>query len=319
MISKSFLIYNIPSQILLVAFIFNTSASFANEKMPLAPVIEYKQLSNFQELKWLKKIEFDYSTLALNKQERKVEVELYIQIDGSISNVDIIRSTGISQLDQQIIETIKTTAKFHPIPSPTKVKLPLILKPIDPKNHSASSWLVQPYLQYTNRDLNDKNRLIELNIQRDSKGYIEQITIIKSTGLKHLDEIIIAGFRNARLDPKQSLPKSNLVMYLNQHDAEKESTQVILDANISAKDAEKIWQYFPNLSYSNAELEGQNRFLKIRLVFSENGRVSHNAITVSSGIPALDVSILAQMKQAILYKSHAPVTLDIPLELKAKK
>lgn len=186
-------------------------------------------------------------------------------------------------------------------------------------NPKSSKWLTQPYFHFTDYDLQFKNRGFEVELIRDAKGYIEQLKIIQGTGIKDLDEKIIAAFRDSRLDPQKMPKKITLSIILTQQFAEVKSQKVKIRQGMSDQDIEKIWQYFPALNYTNEDLEGQNRQLEIRIHFDAKGKAKSIKILNSSGIKSLDQKMASQIRTALLYPVHAPIALNIPLQLNLKK
>lgn len=180
------------------------------------------------------------------------------------------------------------------------------------------AWLVKPYLNYQNLDLQGQNRYLTLQITRDPKGFIDAITILQSTGIQHLDEKIIAQVKDARLNPKTTPQKLTLPLSLGTRFNQQQSRKVILKDDLPVNEAAKIWRHFPHIQYTQHDLAGQTRHLSFRLSFNEAGNLAKSTLTQSSGIPQLDAKIYQQIKTALLYSHHAPVTLNIPIILTAK-
>lgn len=179
-------------------------------------------------------------------------------------------------------------------------------------------WLVQPNISYKNIDLQGENRLLTLKLTRDAKGFIQEIQILHSTGLKYLDEQIIGQVKDARLDPKTTPEKVTLPLSLGSRFNQQQSQKVELKDDMPANEAAKIWRHFPKLRYSQADLDGQTRHLSFSLSFNDAGNLAKSTLTQSSGNKQLDAKIYKQIITAVLYSQHAPITLNIPLILEAK-
>lgn len=180
------------------------------------------------------------------------------------------------------------------------------------------AWLVQPNIYYKNIDLQGENRLLTLKLTRDAKGFIQEIQILQSTGLKYLDEQIIGQVKDARLDPKTTPEKMTFPLSLGLTFNQQQSYTVKLKDDMPPDEAAKIWRHFPKISYSQADLDGQTRHLSFSLSFNDKGNLAKSTLTQSSGNKQLDAKIHQQIVTATLYSQHAPVTLNIPLILEAK-
>lgn len=183
---------------------------------------------------------------------------------------------------------------------------------------TAQIWLTPPKISYQNIDLHGENRKFTVQLTRDAQGLIEQIVILHSTGIKALDEKILGQLKSVRLNPTISPQKLTLPILMQLRFHEQQSGKIVLKDHLSAKDAAKIWRYFPQLSYNHADLDGKTRQINFILSFDASGHLVKSQISQSSGLTALDRKIDMQLQQTLLYSQHAPINLMIPLILTAK-
>lgn len=252
---------------------------------------------------------FNYSNSELDNQHREVQVQIFADPNGKVLSANVVTSSGIADLDQKI-RTAVMQAKFLPSPQPFQVTQNFELK-----LKQVQKWLVAPSLNYQKIDLQGQNRRLALELTPDSKGFIKSVQILESTGLKHLDEKIIGQVKNARLAPQATPASIQQNFLLTSLHANREAQKVNLNDHTTASDQSKIWQFFPQLRYTAADLEQENRQLAVELVFNETGHVKTLHITQSSGLVKLDQKLLSQLKAAMIYPQHAPITLALPLIL----
>ena len=255
---------------------------------------------------------FQYANSELENQNRKVQFQIFADTEGKVVNANVVESSGVAALDQKVQAAVMQ-AEF--LPYPTKFQ---VSQTFELNLKKEQKWLVQPQLAYSNNDLQGQNRRLTLELTRDQKGFIQSIKILQSTGLKHLDEKIIGQVKEARLDPKHNPEKSTLPLSLGSQFNQQQARKVELKDDMPAKEAAKIWRYFPSLSYSQDDLAGQTRHLSFSLSFNAQGDLAKSSMTQSSGNPQLDAKIYKQIRTALLYSNHGPVTLNVPLVLEAK-
>lgn len=257
-----------------------------------------------------------YTNEDLENKNRVVEVKITGNTEGKILRTHVVKSSGVPALDKKVQDAV-IAAEFRPYSQAFTVTQPfdMTLSPLQ----NNKIWLVKPYISYQNMDLQGQNRQLILELMRNNTGLIQTIQILQSTGLKHLDEKIIGQVKDARLDPKTTPEKLRLPLNLTTQFSEQKSRKTEVKDHMPVLEAEKIWQFFPFITYTNQDLNEQTRQLNIALSFNASGGVIKTEILQSSGLDTLDQKIQNQLKYAILYSHHAPITLNIPLVLTLKK
>lgn len=64
-------------------------------------------------------------------------------------------------------------------------------------------WEKKPNLNFTQAELEGKNRTLLLNVEADKAGIITKVNVKQSTGLPKLDEKAIAAVKAAKLKPHE--------------------------------------------------------------------------------------------------------------------
>lgn len=273
--------------------------------------------SQVQKVRWLNPPTFSYKHKELKGKHRTIELDIDVRADGSIQHIRIQKSSGIAKLDKKLLTQVLNTGRFHKTGYAFTVTQPFHLDLPD-SVLAPNAWTIPPEILYQQIDLQGQNRQLVIELSRDEKGSIRQLRVLQSSGLPDLDEKIIAGFQHARLDPKLTPPIFSYPMLLNQIYALNESRKIKIRSGMPNQEADKIWRYFPVLNYKNADLEGQTRNLTLRMHFNAQGKIQQIELLSSTGRSHLDAKIMEQVRAAQLYSHHAPIVLDIPLELRAK-
>jgi TonB family protein len=258
----------------------------------------------------------NYTNKDLKNQNRKTTLHIMGNPQGKIINTRIIQSSGIAALDQKVQHAVMAS-EFLPYPHVFEVtqSFEMTISPLQDNK----IWLVKPYISYQNLDLQGKNRYLTLQITRDPKGFIDAIEILQSTGIQHLDEKIIGQVKDARLDPKTTPKQLTVPLSLSTQFNQQQSRKVKLKDDMPIDEVNKIWRHFPQIQYTQNDLDGQTRHLSFSLSFNAAGNLAKSTLTQSSGNSQLDAKIYNQIKTATLYSQHAPVTLNIPLVLTVEK
>ena len=262
---------------------------------------------------WEKAPVLQYTNVELAHQDRNLSLKIIGNSAGDILKTEVLNSSGIIELDQKVQHDIMQ-ARFKPQGQRWYATLPVALKlnqaPLD-----ANSWLIQPNLSYHHTELQGQNRRLNLRLSRDHQGFIQRIEILDSTGLKNLDEKIMAQVQNARFNPKLTPQHISLPIVLTSPIYTQQSQHIQLHDDLDPEDAAKIWQYFPKLQYTAADLNGQTRYISFSLNFNTQGKLVQSQITQSTGIKALDHKIYQQIQTSLLYRHHAPARLNVPFVL----
>ena len=260
---------------------------------------------------WEKAPVLQYTNIELAHQDRNLSLKIIGNSACDILKTEVLNSSGLIELDQKVQHDIMQ-ARFKPQGQRWYATLPVALK-LNQVPLNANSWLIQPNLSYQHQELQGQNRRLDLRLSRDKQGFIQRIEILNGTGLRYLDEKIMAQVKDARFNPKLTPQQITLPIVLTSPIYTQQSQHIQLHDDLAPQDAAKIWQYFPKLQYTVADLNGQTRYISFSLAFNAQGQLIDSQITQSSGLKALDHSLYQQIQKALLYGHHAPARLNLPL------
>lgn len=149
-------------------------------------------------------------------QNRSVSLSTEADVNGSITRVEIQKSSGFIKLDNFVLDEFRKNAKFYPLningePYPIR-KTVTYNFPLSSTSSEAETykkfpesfkvyWLKAPSLTISGTELAGKNRLVLLNIKADEWGVITEVVLTRSSGLAELDEKSMNAVKLAKLKP----------------------------------------------------------------------------------------------------------------------
>lgn len=97
-------------KIAISAFIF--CSSFSHAHSPIQP--EIQQESNSQYISWKRAPKMSFTNTDLKGEDRTLIFNFFVSTDGTIEKTEIIKSSGIEELDLKLQANMKS-AKFKPL------------------------------------------------------------------------------------------------------------------------------------------------------------------------------------------------------------
>jgi len=121
-----------------------------------------------------------------------------------------------SEADQKVQQLLNTLKQPVPTYTPPKVDNAVPAHLLAKKQHYEVTWLKEPYLKFTDAELQRaKTATIKMTVIAHS-GLITQVEIIKSSGLKVVDAKIKDAVMAAKLEPIRGVDQN--LTYTLQHD-----------------------------------------------------------------------------------------------------
>ena len=164
-------------------------------------------------------------------------------------------------------------------------------------------WTKFPRPSYKNEDLKDQNRSAIIRIYADETGSISKASVQESTGLTHLDELLIKAVRDAHVKPyfekDTALPQigyQTFSLKLSQEDDAEVCQYSFNSENWQAQQHNKkapfSYRAQPDLDLDSEQLNGHNRAVKFSFKVNKQGDVKKVKVKKGSGIYALDQQIV---------------------------
>ncbi|KOR16058.1 MULTISPECIES: energy transducer TonB [Acinetobacter] len=180
-------------------------------------------------LQWARTPQLEYSDADLNQQDRAAIVRVVADETGQITQATIQESTGLSKLDNMLINATKA-ALIQPFQVddtavPTigyqafTLKIAHALKSNDcVYRFDSEHWrkqqqdkkvpfryIEQPSLQVDRDELKGKDRYIRLSFKVDKAGNVTRVKIKKGSGIYALDEKVMQAVMGAKVEVSKTL------------------------------------------------------------------------------------------------------------------
>ena len=170
-------------------------------------------------------------------------------------------------------------------------------------------WTKFPHPSYKNEDLKDQNRSAIIRIYADETGTISKASVQESTGLTHLDDLLIKAVREAYVKPyvenDTALPQigyQTFSLKLSQEDDAEVCQYSFNSENWQAQQYNKkapfSYRAQPDLDLDSEQLNGHNRAVKFSFKVNKQGDVKKVKVKKGSGIYALDQQIVRAVSNA---------------------
>ena len=164
-------------------------------------------------------------------------------------------------------------------------------------------WTKFPHPSYKNEDLKEQNRSAIIRIYADETGSISKASVQESTGLTHLDDLLIKAIREAHVKPyvenDTALPQigyQTFSLKLSQEDDAEVCQYSFNSENWQAQQHNKkapfSYRAQPDLNLDSEQLNGHNRAVKFTFKVNKQGDVKKVKVKKGSGIYALDQQIV---------------------------
>ena len=169
-------------------------------------------------------------------------------------------------------------------------------------------WEQFPQPKYKNEDLKEKNRAAILRVYADETGNVTKANVQESTGLKHLDDILIQAVRASKVKPH--IEQDNAVATIgfqtfNLRFIEEDEVQCAYAFNsknwLAQKSENKTsFQYRtqPQISLNASDLKGHNRSVTFSFKVNKYGDVKKVKIKKGSGVYDLDQKVIQAISKA---------------------
>lgn len=180
-------------------------------------------------------------------------------------------------------------------------------------------WTKFPRPNYKNEDLKDQNRSAIIRIYADETGNISNASVQESTGLAHLDNLLVQAVREARVKPHMENDTATpLIGYqtfslkLDQEDVEACPYQ-FESKNWQAQQQNRktafSYRAQPQLDLDSELLNGHNRSVKFNFKVNKHGDVKKVKVTQGSGIYALDQKVVQAVSNSQINVKRTASTL----------
>ena len=181
-------------------------------------------------------------------------------------------------------------------------------------------WTKFPHPSYKNEDLKDQNRSAIIRIYADETGTISKASVQESTGLTHLDDLLIKAVREAHVKPHvendTALPQigyQTFSLKLSQEDDAEVCQYSFNSENWQAQQYNKkapfSYRAQPDLNLDSEQLNGHNRAVKFSFKVNKHGDVKKVKVTKGSGIYAVDQAVVQAVSQSQISVKRTASTL----------
>ncbi|WP_287910770.1 TonB family protein [Acinetobacter sp.] len=150
---------------------------------------------------WLKKPKFSIKNEELKGYDREAEINFNFDANGQITSTEIIKSTGLIELDNKLIAVVKT-GKFKPLKE-NGVNIPSQLPYRFRFEVSRDAkFATEPSIVVKKSDLDGKDRSLNIYLEADDSGKPTKAKITKSSGLTKLNNYVLKEYlEKARFQP----------------------------------------------------------------------------------------------------------------------
>ena len=180
-------------------------------------------------------------------------------------------------------------------------------------------WTKFPRPNYKNEDLKEQNRSAIIRIYADETGNITKASVQESTGLTHLDNLLVQAVREAHVKPHiENDTATPLIGYqtfnlkLSQDDAEI-CPYPFESKNWQAQQQNRktpfTYRTQPQLDMDSDLLNGHNRAVKFNFKVNKHGDVKKVKVTQGSGIYALDQKVVQAVSNSQINVKRTASTL----------
>lgn len=174
------------------------------------------------------------------------------------------------------------------------------------------SWSQFPQPKYNIEDLKSRDRSAVIRVEADETGTVTKTSVQESTGLTHLDNILLSAIRNAKVKPyiQDEIPVAvigyqTFNLRLSHNDQEScdftFQSENWIKQNSDKKTAFK-YKIQPHIKISTDDLKGHDRTINFSLKVDKHGNVNKVDIRKGSGSYDLDQNLV----QAVM---HTPLEI----------
>jgi TonB family protein len=190
------------------------------------------------------------------------------------------------------------------------------------------SWIEFPQPQYDSADLKSRDRAAVIRVEADETGKVTKASVQESTGLTHLDDILLSAVRNAKVKPyiEDETPVAIIgyqTFNLRLSHNDQESCDFTFQSENWIKqnsDKKTAFQYKiqPHIEISTNDLKGHDRTINFSLKVDKHGNVNKVDIRKGSGLYELDQSLVQAIMHTPLAVKRSASTLWIYKKSKFK-
>ena len=181
-------------------------------------------------------------------------------------------------------------------------------------------WNKFPRPQYKNEDLKDQNRSAIIRIYADETGNIAEARVQESTGLTHLDNLLVKAVREAHVKPHVEKDTATPVIGYQTFslklspDEDREVCQYQFDSkNWQAQQQNKktafSYRSQPTLALDSEQLNEHNRAVKFSFKVNKHGDVKKVKVKKGSGLYAVDQAVVQAVSQSQISVKRTASTL----------
>ena len=180
-------------------------------------------------------------------------------------------------------------------------------------------WTKFPRPHYKSEDLKDQNRSAIIRVYADETGKITKASVQESTGLTHLDNLLINAVREAHVKPHMEndtatplIGYQSFSLKLSPNDAE------ICPYHFESKNWQAqqqnrktpfSYRTQPQLDIDSELLNGHNRTVKFTFKVNKQGEVKKVKVTQGSGVYALDQQVVQAVSNSQVSVKRTAKTL----------
>lgn len=181
-------------------------------------------------------------------------------------------------------------------------------------------WTQFPRPHYKNEDLKEQNRSAIIRVYADEKGNVTKASVQESTGLNHLDNLLVQAVREARVKPHFENDTATPVigyqtfsLNLGQ-DADTEVCNYDFEsknwlAQQHGKKTAFAYRAQPQLELDSDSLSGHNRTVKFTFKVNKHGDVKKVKVKQGSGIYDLDQKVVQAVSHSQIDVKRTASTL----------
>lgn len=201
-------------------------SSFTYAEIPNKPELQdYKTLGSVQ---WLRSPKPAYTNRELQGKDRDLIIKMYVTENGTIEKTEVVRSSGIEALDLKIQRAVRS-ARFKPY-TENGIRYPFIAEqPFELRSSSdayggynsrfecvyqfksknldaqeknekvAFNYQSKPLLRIFEREIENKDRSLDVEFKLSRKNKISDLAVINSSGLKEIDDKVIDAITKTKI------------------------------------------------------------------------------------------------------------------------
>ncbi|WP_445116443.1 TonB family protein [Acinetobacter sp. WZC-1] len=185
-------------------------------------------------------------------------------------------------------------------------------------------WIKYPHLQYKIEELAGQDRSAIIRIQADKTGHVVGTTVQESTGVKALDQKLIAAVSQAKIKPHlQNGTAQSVIGYQNftlklkdsadQANARQPCVYHFDSANWLRQQQNKSvpfsYRQQPQLQIHETALKNSTRVVKVKFRVNKQGEVTHVKLKKRSGVNAIDQQVIEALSHSQVQVNRTAATL----------